>query len=50
MIQSLREAAAGREVNVGILTPINNVIQKIIQNIMVEQANNLFDIRAIETT
>jgi two-component system, OmpR family, sensor histidine kinase VicK len=50
MIQSLREAAAGREVNVRILTPINNMIQKIIQNIMVDQANNLFDIRAIETT
>ena len=50
MIQSLREAAVGRGVNVRILTPINNMIQKIIQNIMVDQANNLFDIRAIETT
>jgi two-component system sensor histidine kinase VicK len=50
MIQSLREAAVGRDVNVRILTPINNMIQKIIQNIMVDQANNLFDIRAIETT
>jgi two-component system, OmpR family, sensor histidine kinase VicK len=36
----------------GILTPINNEIEKIIQNIlMVNQAkNNLFDIRATETT
>ncbi|MGC2426059.1 MAG: ATP-binding protein [Nitrososphaeraceae archaeon] len=50
MIQSLREAAVGRGVNVRILTPINNMIQKIIQNIMVDQANDLFDIRAIETT
>lgn len=50
MIQSLREAAVGRGINVRILTPINNMIQKIIQNIMVDQANNLFDIRAIETT
>jgi two-component system, OmpR family, sensor histidine kinase VicK len=50
MIQSLREAAVGRGVNVRILTPINNMIQKIIQNIVVDQANNLFDIRAIETT
>jgi two-component system sensor histidine kinase VicK len=50
MIQSLREAAAGHGVNVRLLTPINNTIQKIIQNIMVDQANNLFDIRAIETT
>jgi two-component system sensor histidine kinase VicK len=50
MIQSLREAAVGCGVNVRILTPINDMIQKIIQNIMVDQANNLFDIRAIETT
>jgi two-component system, OmpR family, sensor histidine kinase VicK len=50
MIQSLREAAMGCGVNVRILTPINDMIQKIIQNIMVDQANNLFDIRAIETT
>jgi two-component system sensor histidine kinase VicK len=50
MIQTLREAAVGCGVNVRILTPINNMIQKIIQNIMVDQANDLFDIRAIETT
>ena len=50
ILQLLREAAAERRVNVRILTPINNMIQKIIQNIMVDQANNLFDIRAIETT
>ena len=50
ILQLLREAAAERRVNVRILTPINNMIQKIIQNIMVDQANNLFDIQAIETT
>jgi two-component system, OmpR family, sensor histidine kinase VicK len=50
ILQLLREAAADRRVNARILTPINNMIQKIIQNIMVDQANNLFDIRAIETT
>ena len=50
LLQLLREGIAERRVNVRILTPINNMIQKIIQNIMVNQANNLFDIRAIETT
>jgi two-component system, OmpR family, sensor histidine kinase VicK len=50
VIQLLREAAAERRVNVRILTPINNKIGKIIQNtVMVDQANNFFDIRAIET-
>jgi two-component system sensor histidine kinase VicK len=49
IIQSLREAAE-RRVNVRILTPINNKIEKIIQNILVDQANNFFDIRATETT
>jgi two-component system sensor histidine kinase VicK len=52
ILQLLREAAAERRVNVRILTPINNEIEKIIQNIlMVNQAkNNLFDIRATQTT
>jgi signal transduction histidine kinase len=50
VIQLLREAAAERRVNVRILTPINNKVEKIIQNtVMVDQANNFFDIRAIET-
>jgi signal transduction histidine kinase len=52
VIQLLREAAAERRVNVRILTPINNKVEKIIQNtVMVDQAkNNFFNIRAIETT
>jgi two-component system sensor histidine kinase VicK len=50
ILQLLREAAAERRVNVRILTPINNEIEKIIQNtVMVNQANNFFDIRATET-
>jgi two-component system sensor histidine kinase VicK len=52
IIQLLREAAAERRVNVRILTPINNnMVEKIAQNIMADQAkNNFFDIQAIETT
>src|SRR6188472_1597847 len=53
IIQLLREAAAAeRRVNVRILTPINNnMVEKIAQNIMADQAkNNFFDIQAIETT
>jgi two-component system, OmpR family, sensor histidine kinase VicK len=52
IIQLLREAAAERRVNVRILTPINNnMVEKIAQNIMADQAKNkFFDIQAIETT
>src|SRR6188472_2806850 len=53
IIQLLREAAAEEHrVNVRILTPINNnMVEKIAQNIMADQAkNNFFDIQAIETT
>ena len=52
IIQLLREAAADRRVNVRILTPINNnMVEKIAQNIMADQAKNkFFDIQAIETT
>jgi two-component system sensor histidine kinase VicK len=52
IIQLLREASAERRVNVRILTPINNnMVEKIAQNIMADQAKNkFFDIQAIETT
>src|SRR6188472_1187199 len=52
IIQLLSESAAEEHrVNVRILTPINNQIEKIIQNIEVNQTkNNFFDIQAIETT
>ena len=49
IIQSLKEAAADRSVNVRILTPTNNIIQEIIQNMVMEdQANKFFDIQCIE--
>ncbi|HEY9492969.1 MAG TPA: histidine kinase dimerization/phospho-acceptor domain-containing protein, partial [Nitrososphaeraceae archaeon] len=52
IIQLLSESAAEEHrVNVRILTPINNQIEKIIQNIEVNQTKNkFFDIQAIETT
>jgi signal transduction histidine kinase len=49
IIQSLKEAAAERSVNVRILTPTNNIIEEIIQNMVMEdQANKFFDIQCIE--
>ncbi len=49
IIQSLKEAAAERSVNVRILTPTNNIIEEIIQNMVMEgQANKFFNIQCIE--
>jgi two-component system, OmpR family, sensor histidine kinase VicK len=56
VIQLLKEAATGtptkHKVKVRILTPINNAVEKIAQDIMVNQSNNFLDIQPmhIETT
>jgi two-component system sensor histidine kinase VicK len=50
IIQSLKKAALERKVNVRILTPTNDVIEKAIQNMALDQANGLFKIHPIEAT
>jgi hypothetical protein len=50
VIQLLNEAAAAsteHKIKVRILTPINSVIDKIVQDIMVDQPNRFFDIKSI---
>ena len=48
IIQSLKEAAE-RSVNVRILTPTNNIIEEIRQNmVMTDQGNKFFDIQSVE--
>jgi signal transduction histidine kinase len=51
VIQLLKEAASiERTVRVRIITPTNSIIEKIIQDVMVDQPNNFLDIQHIETT
>lgn len=52
MIQSLKEAAVAINLNVRILTPINDIIEEKIHNIItVNRANkNIFSIQPIEAT
>jgi two-component system, OmpR family, sensor histidine kinase VicK len=49
IIQLLKEAAVERKVKVRILTPINSIVEKILQKIIVDQtANNFLNIQRIE--
>jgi signal transduction histidine kinase len=50
IIQSLKKAALERKVNVRILTPTNDIIEKAIQDMALDQANGLFKIQPIEAT
>jgi two-component system, OmpR family, sensor histidine kinase VicK len=50
IIQSLKKAALERKVNVRILTPTNDVIEKAIQDMALDQANKFFKIQPIEAT
>jgi two-component system sensor histidine kinase VicK len=50
IIQLLKKAAIERKVNVRILTPTDDVIEKVIQNMALDPTNGFFKIQPIETT
>jgi two-component system, OmpR family, sensor histidine kinase VicK len=50
IIQLLKKAAIERKVNVRILTPTDDVIEKVIQNMALYPTNGFFKIQPIETT
>ena len=51
IIQLLKEAASiGRKVKVRVISPTNNTIEKILQNMQIHQPNNFLDIQRVEET
>ena len=51
IIQLLKEAASiGRKVKVRVISPTNNTIEKILQNMQIDQPNNFLDIQRVEET
>ena len=50
IIHLLKKGAVERKVNVRILTPTNDVIEKVIQNMALDSTNGFFKIQPIETT
>jgi two-component system sensor histidine kinase VicK len=51
IIQLLKEAVSiGRKVRVRVISPTNNTIEKILQNMQIDQPNNFLDIQRVEET
>jgi two-component system, OmpR family, sensor histidine kinase VicK len=51
IIQLLKEAASiGRKVRVKIISPTNSTVEKILQNMGVDQTNNFMDLQRVEET
>jgi two-component system, OmpR family, sensor histidine kinase VicK len=51
VIQLLKESASTEHnIRVRIITPINSIVEKIVQNMLIDQPNNFLDMQCIEAT